>query len=576
MAQAHLARRRLGELLLEVGLISSSQLEAALSFQKQKGVRLGKALVELKFVTEEQLVEALEFQLGIPKVDLSRVVVSPEIIALVPQQLARRHQMIPIRRTGKKLVVATSDPFNVVGVDDLRQVTGLEVELVLATESELTEALNRHYGVKGAAEAVLRNLEQEEVPGEEAESEDSESTDRLRQLSDDAPIVTLVNLIISQAVRDRASDIHIEPGEKDVRVRYRIDGMLHEVMRPPKKTQAGLVTRIKVLGRMDIAERRIPQDGQLRLAVDGREVELRISTLPTTFGEKVVLRILRTASNVKRVEELALSEGNLEFFRAALRHSHGMILVTGPTGSGKTTTLYTALQEVNSPERNVVTLEDPVERTLPGVNQVQINPKAGLTFAAALRSLLRQDPDVIMVGEIRDLETARLAVQAALTGHLVFSTLHTNDAVATLARLTDMGVEPFLVGASVRVILAQRLVRAICDSCRERYAASPREVVLLSLAADEEEARDRKVELYRGKGCPRCRQTGYYERLAIHEVLPVTRELRHLVAAGAEEDELRAAAAQAGMIGLRQDGMAKARQGLTTVEEVMRVTFTGD
>ncbi|MDI6871880.1 MAG: ATPase, T2SS/T4P/T4SS family [Bacillota bacterium] len=575
MAATSPARRRLGELLVEVGLISPDQLKTALDYQKQQGIRLGKALVELKLLSEEQLVEALEFQLGIPKVDLSRVVVSPEVIGLVAQPFARRHQVLPLRRTGNKLVVAMADPFNVVAVDDLRQRTGLEIEVVLATETELTEALNRHYGVNGAAEAVLRNLEQEE-PAAEEEGEEAESADKLRQLSDDAPIVTLVNLIINQAVRDRASDIHIEPGEKDVRVRYRIDGMLHEVMRPPKRTQAGVVTRIKVLGRMDIAERRIPQDGQVKLTVDGREVELRISTLPTTFGEKAVLRILRSTANVKRIGDLALSERNLEYFRNALCHSHGMILVTGPTGSGKTTTLYTALQEVNSPERNVVTLEDPVERALVGVNQVQINPKAGLTFATALRALLRQDPDVIMVGEIRDLETARLAVQAALTGHLVFSTLHTNDAVATLVRLVDMGVEPFLVGSSVRLILAQRLVRAVCESCREAYEATPREIILAGLAATEEEAGAQKLRLYRGKGCPRCRQTGYFDRLAIHEVLPVTRELRQLIAANAPEEAVREAAERAGMISLRQDGMAKARQGLTTVEEVLRVTFSSD
>jgi type IV pilus assembly protein PilB len=563
-------RKRLGEVLVDAGLLNEERLAEALSHQKKTGDRLGKILTEHRFLTEEQLAEALEYQLGIPRVDLSRTLIGPDMISLVPAQLARRYGVMPIAQKDGRLRLAVSDPFNVVAIDDVRDLTGLDIELALTTERDIREAIDRCYGMRGAVEAVIQNLE------ESQEESQDDTVDRLRRMGDEAPIVRLVNLIISQGVRERASDIHLEPEEKDVRIRYRVDGFLREVMRSPKRTQMALVSRIKVLAKMDIAERRLPQDGQIKINVDGREVELRISTMPNRFGEKVVLRILNKNAFLLQIDELGFSEANRERFLTAMKRPHGMLLVTGPTGSGKTTTLYAALARLNRIDRNLMTIEEPIEYSLPGINQTQVNVKAGLTFARALRSIVRQDPDIIMVGEIRDGETAQIAVQSALTGHLVLSTLHTNDAAGALARLVDMGVEPFLVASSVICIVAQRLVRVICQNCREEYHLPAREMAGGEWGGFFAGREDELVTLWRGKGCPRCEQSGYYGRLAIQEVMPLSPELRRLVMQNQSADVLRAQAIREGMVTLKQDGLEKARQGQTTIEEVLRVAFTED
>ncbi|MBO8127352.1 MAG: type IV-A pilus assembly ATPase PilB [Firmicutes bacterium] len=569
MALAPKRRKRLGDLLVEVGLITKEQLEEAIALQSERGIRLGQALVELHYLDEQQLLEVLEYQLGIPHINLGDKLIAPEIVDLVPRETALKHKVMPVEKRGDRLVVASADPFNVFAIDEIREATGLNVELLLATERDIEDAINRHYGVQDVAETVIQTLEDEEEP--------VESEDELRQMGDEAPIVRLANIIISQGVREKASDIHIEPQEKDVRIRYRVDGFLREVMKTPKRTQMALVSRLKILSKLDIAERRVPQDGQIKMTVDGKEVDLRVSTMPTVYGEKVVLRILDKSSFLLDVDKLGFCPENKAKWREAMRRPYGMILVTGPTGSGKTTTLYATLAALNTPERNIVTVEDPVEYTLPGINQVSINKKAGLTFASALRAILRQDPDIVMVGEIRDQETASIAVQAALTGHLVLSTLHTNDAAGTLTRLVEMGVEPFLVASSVIVAEAQRLVRSICPACKESFEVGRDELLEMGLSTPDDVLKGRKkVTLYRGKGCSRCSQTGYKGRMAIQEIMTLNPKIRALIAENANSDTLKAAAIEEGMITLKEDGICKALKGETTLEEVLRVAYTDD
>lgn len=561
-------RKRLGDLLREVGLITQDQLKEAVAYQDAQGVRLGQALIELGYLTEQQLVEVLEYQLGIPHINLAGRLIAPEVLDLIPQELAYKYLIVPIEIRGDRVVVATADPFNVYAVDAVRQATSLNVELVLATESDINQALSQHYGVQGVAEAVIQTIDETEDVVEETEEE-------LRQMGDEAPIVRLANIILSQGIREKASDIHIEPQEKDVRIRYRVDGFLQEVMRTPKRTQMALASRLKVLARLDIAERRLPQDGQIKMTVDGSEVDLRVSTMPTVHGEKIVLRILDKSNLLLDLDNLGYSQQNLQIWRSAMRRPYGMILVTGPTGSGKTTTLYATLSALNTPERNMVTVEDPVEFSLPGINQVSINRKAGLTFANSLRAIVRQDPDIIMIGEIRDQETAAIAVQAALTGHLVLSTLHTNDAAGTLTRLIEMGVEPFLVASSVIVAQAQRLVRMICPACRESYVIDREGLLEMGLPDPEQVLQGQPtVTLFRGKGCPRCNNTGYKGRRAIQEIMALNPKLRTLIAEKANADSLKAAAVAQGMVTLKEDGITKALQGETTLEEVLRVAFT--
>jgi type IV pilus assembly protein PilB len=556
--------RRLGDFLLENKLITPAQLQEALKVQQQTKERLGKVLVKLGYVSEQDILDVLEFQLGTPQVDLNTVPLNPLVVESVPEHLVRQHKVIPIKKEGNKLVVAMVDPLNVVAIDDLRLATGLEIEPVLAKEKDIDAAIQRYFGLPGL-EKALEELDAPEVVQMEAVNLDQPE----REAVDEAPIVRLANSIIIQAINEQASDIHIEPQKEDVRVRYRIDGMLQDAMTLPRKFRFPLVSRIKIMADLDIAERRVPQDGRILIRYREREVDLRVSTMPTVFGEKVVIRLLDKGKMLLRIDQLGFLEDNLQRFKDIIRRSFGMILITGPTGSGKTTTLYAVLSEISAPELNVITVEDPVEYLLPGVSQVQVNPKAGLTFARGLRAILRQDPDIVMVGEIRDGETAEIAIRAAMTGHLVLSTLHTNDAAGAVTRLLDMGIEPFLVASTVLGVTAQRLVRVVCPRCKEPYELEPGARPRFFMGLDY----DAPVTLYRGRGCRYCNNTGYRGRTTICEVLTVTPAVRDLIVKRAPAAEIREQAIAEGMRTLREDGIAKALKGVTTIEEVMRVAY---
>jgi type IV pilus assembly protein PilB len=559
-----LARREaLGGILLRMGLLNEAQLEQALEVQARTGERLGRVLVRMGLVTEEDLAKAIGVQWGYPYVSLSATPVDPDVVRLVPQHLASRHKVLAFGRNGDKLLVALVDPLNLLALDDVRLVTGLDVEARITTEDELMQAINKHYHVGNIFEQAV--VTEEEAAGAEEEV----SIDRLREMVDEAPVVKLVNVILDQAIREGASDIHIEPHRNGVHVRYRIDGVLHDVMSPPKNLRAALTSRIKIVANLDIAERRKPQDGRIHLKVDGRDIDLRVSTLPTMFGEKVVMRILDQSNALISLNRLGMASDVQAKWEELATKPYGMILVTGPTGSGKTTTLYATLSKINTLDKNIITVEDPVEYQLPRINQVQVNPKAGLTFATGLRSILRQDPDVIMVGEIRDRETAEIAVQAALTGHLVLSTLHTNDAPSAFTRLVDMGIEPFLVTSSVIGVLAQRLARQICPKCKEAYRP-PRDAVR---RLSEELAEEDGLVLYRGAGCDHCRQTGYKGRIGVYELLVVTDRIRELVVRRAPANEVRDAARSEGFRTMRDDGVQKVLEGVTTIEEILRVVY---
>lgn len=552
------SKKLLGEQLVEKGLISRDKLWEALRVQSKTGEKLGRVLVNMGLVTEEHIEETM----GSRRESLKNI--DPEIIRIIPEQLVKRHNVIPLRKEGNKLVVAITDPLNVVAIDDLRLVTGLEIEPVLAETREIKAAIDKHYGM-----TFFEALEDYE-PGRVDYEQQTMSLEEENR-ANDAPVIRLVNSLFIKAIKDNASDIHIEPNETGLRVRYRIDGVLKEVMQLPRKVRAAVISRIKIMSDLNITEKRIPQDGRTRLRLGQKEYDLRVSTLPTVYGEKVVTRILdKTGIAGFTLEQLAFLPENLKKFQEALRNSYGMVLITGPTGSGKTTTLYTALNRLNSIEKNIITVEDPVEYMLPGINQTQVNVKAGMTFAAGLRSILRQDPDIIMVGEIRDTETAEIAVRAANTGHLVLSTLHTNDAPGAITRLVDMGIEPFLVASSVLVVVAQRLVRRICPHCKESYQleGDAPEKVFLGVEPAEE------ITLYRGVGCNKCGNIGYRGRLPIHEVLTVNAKLRSLIIDNAPVDRVREKAFAEGMISLRQDGIEKARRGFTTIQEVMRVAYS--
>ena len=553
------SRKRLGDLLAASGVISQAQLDKALAVQKKTGERLGKTLINLGYITEQSMLEVLEVQLGVPHVDLTDYPVTPEVAAAIPAALAERHQVIPVKKEGKRITLAMTDPTNFYAIDDVRMVTGCEVSPVIAAEREIIQAINESYGVREIVEKAAGKIK----------ADDTLSAEILT--ADDAPAVSIVNSLISQAVKDRASDIHIEPQDKGLRVRFRIDGVLREVVNFPRHTHASIISRVKIMSEMDIAEKRLPQDGRIKVTEAGRDIDIRVSTLPTILGEKAVLRILDRRAVILDINGLGFSADNIGKYRKLFGQPYGMVLVTGPTGSGKTTTLYSTLTAVNVPGKNIITVEDPVEYRLDGVNQVQVNYKAGLTFANGLRSILRQDPNIIMVGEVRDADTADIAIRAALTGHLVFSTLHTNDAPGAVTRLLDMDIEPFLVASSVLGVVAQRLVRLICPDCKQQYtpAADSPERAFLGLAPDA------AVTLHRGSGCLRCGQTGYRGRMAIHEVMPMTAELRELVNRRASAGEIGGLARGQGMTTMREDGIAKALAGLTTVEEVMRVAYSG-
>jgi type IV pilus assembly protein PilB len=552
--------KQLSDILLETGLVTRAQLLVAGQEQGRGGRSLGRVLVESKILTESQLVAALAAQVGLPFADLNERTIDGAAVALLPPALCRRHLVLPIGHEDGRLLLAMADPANVFALDDVRSLTGLEPRPVVVTREDLHAAIERH--CRGDAELEdLRSAMEGPDPGEEELA-------RVTAVVEEAPIVRYVNLLITQAIADGASDIHLEPGEHDLRVRYRIDGVLHEVMRSPRSIMSGVVSRLKIMADVNIAERRRPQDGRLSVVTRTGTVDLRLATLPTVWGEKVVMRILDNTTASLALSDLGFSADNHRRFELGYRKPYGMILVTGPTGSGKSTTLYATLNVVSRPEINVITVEDPVEYRLPGINQVQVNVRAGLTFAAALRSILRSDPDVVLIGEIRDAETAQIAVEAALTGHLVLSTLHTNDAPSALTRLTEMGIEPFLVGSALEVVLAQRLARRLCPRCKEPYRPDPDDLVRTGFGWTPDQE---LPVLQRAVGCPACARTGYRGRLALHEVMSVSEEVERLAVTRASPTEIGRLARQQGMTGLRQDGMEKVHLGLTSLEEIVRV-----
>ena len=558
---------RIADVLIEDGLLLPSQLEEAMDIQKKQGGRLLKLLTDKQFVTEQDMVISMGRCLDTPPINLSKVRISEEIMDLVPKEMARAYKLAPICRLGNKLFVAMADPLNVLALDDLRQRTKMEIVPMITTERSVSEALS---GVNSASAAMDQMLKEAAETGDDiqevTQKKDDIDLDRLAHESEDAPVVKIVNLILVQALKEKASDIHIEPFEKTLKLRYRVDGNLIEASSPPKSLQLPIASRIKILAGLDIAERRLPQDGRFRIRVSGKEVDLRISVLPTVFGEKIVIRLLDKGALSGSVDQLGMDEYTLAQFKKAIDAPHGMILVTGPTGSGKTTTLYSVLQELNNPEYNIVTVEDPIEYQLVGINQVAVKADIGLDFAGALRSILRQDPDIVMIGEIRDNETADIAVKAALTGHQVLSTLHTNDAAGAISRLDDMGIEPFLISSSILLTCAQRLVRRICPNCKDEFKPEPEVFAALGIEMDED------TTFYHGQGCDRCKRRGYLGRAAIIEVLPVSETIRRLIIKRASAAVIKNQAVSEGMKTLRMVGVDKAREGITTLEEVLRVT----
>jgi type IV pilus assembly protein PilB len=507
-------------------------------------------------------VRTLANQVGLEFMDLSDRVVDPSVASLVSESLARRYQAIPVAWEDGRLLVALADPSNVFAVDDIRATTGADVKMVVSTASQIMETIERFYRVDGDVDAVVQAAADEQVVDTDLGN--------LADVVEDAPIVKFVNMLITQATQDRASDIHVEPTEHDLRIRFRIDGVLHEVMRSPRSIQNGVISRLKVMADINIAERRVPQDGRISMRVSGRAIDLRVATLPTVYGEKIVMRILDKGQALLRLEELGFLPETLGRFENCYRKPYGTILVTGPTGSGKSTTLYAALNQVNEPDRNIITVEDPVEYRLPGINQVQVHNKAGLTFASALRSILRADPDIILIGEIRDRETAIIAIEAALTGHLVLSTLHTNDAASTPMRLVEMGVEPFLVTSALDCIVAQRLARRLCDKCKEAYEPTEAELAAAGWPLEELKSGEWPT-LYKAIGCPACGRTGYRGRFALHEVMPITEEIERLIIERRSTEDIEKVGIMQGMLRLRDDGLRKVGMGQTSLEEIFRV-----
>ena len=551
--------RQLSDILLDEGLIDEAQLSAAFDEHQRAGRPLGRVLVEHGVLSESELVSALAQQIGLEFVDLSDYSVDGSAVARVSAVVCRRHTVLPIGYSEGRLVLAMADPGNVFALDDVRSMTGMDARPVVATRDDLLAAIDRFCRADADLDDITSAMEARE---------EEEDLSKVREIVEDAPIVKYVNLLVTQAIQDRASDIHIEPTEHDLRVRYRIDGVLHEVMRSPKQIQSGVISRLKIMADIDIAERRVPQDGRLSVTAHGKKVDLRVATLPTVWGEKVVMRILDNSTARLDLADLGFAPENYARFETSYTKPYGMILVTGPTGSGKSTTLYATLNIVSRPEINVITVEDPVEYRLAGVNQVQVNPKAGLTFAGALRSILRSDPDVVLIGEIRDHETAQIAVEAALTGHLVLATLHTNDAPSALIRLTEMGIEPFLVGSALDSVLAQRLARRLCERCKEPYEPSEPELVAARFPWLPGEP---VPLLHRAVGCSGCAKTGYKGRLALHEVMTVTEDIERLAVSRASSTEVAEVARRQGMVSLRDDGWSKVIEGVTSVEEILRV-----
>ena len=562
-----MASGRLGELLVREKLITPLQLQEAMQEQRAGGGRLGYQLTKMGFIEENELTAFLSKQYGVPSIDLSDFDIEPEIIKLIPKEVVLKHQVIPINRTGSTLIVAMADPSNIFAIDDIKFLTGYNVEVVVASEQAIEGAVEKYYTSNVTFDDVMLDFEDDEVDVIDAE-EDINELD-LEKSAGDAPVIKLVNLILLDAIRKGASDIHVEPFEKQLRVRYRIDGMLYEVMKPPVKLKHAITSRIKIMSQLDIAERRLPQDGRIKLKMGkNKEMDFRVSVLPVIWGEKIVLRLLDKSNLQLDMTKLGFEEKTLELFKKSIHQPYGMILITGPTGSGKTTTLYSVLSELNTTDTNISTAEDPVEYNLYGINQVQMHDDIGLNFSSSLRSFLRQDPDIILVGEIRDFETAEIAIKASLTGHLVLSTLHTNDAPSSISRLLNMGIEPFLVSAAVILIGAQRLVRKSCNECRE-VVEVPRQVLLdLGVHPDEVD----EFELQRGMGCRVCNNTGYKGRIAVYEIMTMTEELREFVLNGASTLELKREAVRQGMKTLRMSALTKLAEGMTSLDEVSRLT----
>ena len=562
---------RLGDLLIREGLITKDQLSKALSEQKSNGQRLGYNLVKMGFVQETEITKMLARQYRMPAVDLARFEADPKIIKLVPADVALKHLVLPLKREGRTLTVAMADPTNLSVLDDLKFVTRYDIFPVIAGEYTLRTALDKYYEqVDAQLDTLLKDMEEEGgAEGElEVVAQQEEDEQQGGATADDAPVVKLINAILTDAVKRGASDIHIEPFEHELRVRYRIDGALLEVMKPPLKLKAALISRIKIMSALNIAERRVPQDRRIKLKMGKRVIDYRVSTLPVLFGEKIVLRILDKGNLTLDLSKFGFEPKAEADLLKAILNPYGMVLVTGPTGSGKTTTLYSALSRINTMEVNIMTAEDPVEYNLMGINQVLVRNEVGMTFAAALRAFLRQDPNIIMVGEIRDIETGGIAIKAALTGHLVLSTLHTNDAPSTITRMVDMGIEPFNVASAVNLIVAQRLVRRICKDCKVEHQYLPEE--LKALGGDTKEFAG--ITFYRGKGCDTCGGTGYKGRAGLYEVMSLSPELRRMILKGASSTELSEQAVKDGMLTLRMDGLVKIRNGITTLEEVVKET----
>jgi len=566
---------KLGEMLLKAGMITQPQLQEALEAQKKSGGKLGFNLVKMGFVKEDDITQLLSDQYGVPSINLRHFEIDESVIHLVPSEVAQKYLVLPVNRTGATLTIAMADPTNVFAMDDIKFMTGYNVEPVVASEIAIREAIEKYYGSSHALElkkVMDQMAEQDTEALELLEEEEELDIHKLEHVSEEAPVVRLVNIILTDSIKKGASDIHIEPYEKDFRARFRVDGVLYEIMHPPMKLKDAITSRLKIMAKLDISERRLPQDGRIKIKMKlqgkAKEMDYRVSVLPTLFGEKIVMRLLDKDNLVLDMTRLGFEPESLAKFERQILRPYGMVLVTGPTGSGKTNTLYSSIARVNTPETNIMTAEDPVEFNLHGINQVQMKEQIGLNFATALRAFLRQDPNIILVGEIRDFETAEIAVKAALTGHLVLSTLHTNDAPSTINRLMNMGIEPFLVATSVNLICAQRLVRRICKDCKEEIQLPAQALAEVGFPIEEAG----KVRLYKGRGCPNCNNTGYRGRVGLFEVMEITDELRELILSGASAMELRRKAMEEGMITLRLSGLQKLRDGQTSVEEVVRET----
>ncbi len=566
---------KLGEMLLKAGLITQDRLQEALEAQKKNGGKLGYNLVKLGYVKEDDITQLLSEQYGVPSINLRHFEIDESVINLIPSEVAQKYLVLPVNRTGATLTIAMADPTNVFAMDDIRFMTGYLVEPVVASEIAIREAIEQYYGSSHALELkkVMDEMAEAEAEALELMEEEEEiDVHKLEAATEEAPVVRLVNIILTDSIKKNASDIHIEPFEKDFRVRFRIDGVLYEIMHPPMKLKDAITSRLKIMAKLDISEKRLPQDGRIKIKMKlqgkTKEMDYRVSVLPTLFGEKIVLRLLDKDNLVLDMTRLGFEAESLGKFERAILKPYGMVLVTGPTGSGKTNTLYSSINRVNTPETNILTAEDPVEFNLHGINQVQMKEQIGLNFATAMRAFLRQDPNIILVGEIRDFETAEIAVKAALTGHLVLSTRHTNDAPSTSNRLMNMGIEPFLVATSVNLICAQRLVRKICKDCKEEIHMPTQALVDVGFSLEEAP----RVKLFKGRGCTTCNNTGYRGRLGLFEVMDITDEIRELILSGASSMELKRKSIEEGMISLRASGLQKLRDGQTTMEEVVRET----